>query len=326
MIPNTPLRFAPIFRSYIWGGRRLESMLGKPIPSEGIWAESWEIVDHGRDQSFVVHGPWNNWSLRKLIENFPTAMLGEKAQSSDGFPLLLKYLDCNRVLSVQVHPDDEYAKKMPKPDLGKTEAWYVIKADPGALVYAGLKPGVDRKTLAQAIEAGASEDCLQTLEPKPGDCIFIPAGTVHALGAGLVVAEIQQASDTTFRLYDWNRLGDDGKPRPLHIEQALDVIDYDSSNLGFSERKVHSQGFGSLIVDCDKFQLIEVTESCSMATQGGFAVVSIVSGTAKAVSATQEDLLQTGNSMLLPAACEGITLELARGSRALVAVPPRKAI
>jgi mannose-6-phosphate isomerase len=170
------------------------------------------------------------------------------------------------------------------------------------------------------------EDCLHTLEPKPGDCIFIPAGTVHALGAGLVVAEIQQASDTTFRLFDWNRLGDDGQPRPLHVEQALEVIDFDSSSLEFSTRKIHSRGFGSLIVDCDKFQLIEVTESCDVDTHGGFAIISVVSGAARMRYASHEDRLQIGDSTLLPAACEGITIELARGSRALVAVPPRNAI
>jgi mannose-6-phosphate isomerase len=325
MIPNFPLRFAPIFRSYIWGGRRLHSMLGKPIPSEGVWAESWEIVDHGPDQSVVVGGPWQGWSLGKLIETHPTAMLGEQARPLDGFPLLLKYLDCNRVLSVQVHPNDEYARKMPKPDLGKTEAWYVIEAQPGALIYAGLKPGVDRQMLSRSIEAGRCEDCLQTLSPKAGDCIFIPAGTVHALGEGLVVAEIQQASDTTFRLFDWNRVGDDGKPRPLHIEQALDVIDYTSTNLGFAERRVHSLGFGSLLVDCDKFQLIEVDASCHIAPCGGFMILSVILGNLQLETQVSSESLKTGDSILLPAACEGIKVELSPGARALVAAPPRKA-
>ncbi len=300
-------------------------MLGKPIPSDGMWAESWEIVDHGPDQSIVMHGAWQGWSLRKLIEAYPTAILGEHAQPSNGFPLLLKYLDCNRVLSVQVHPDDEYARQMPKPDLGKTEAWYVIEAQPGALIYAGLKPGVDRHTLSRSIEAGRCEDCLLTLSPKPGDCVFIPAGTVHALGEGLVVAEIQQASDTTFRLFDWNRVGDDGKPRPLHVDQALDVIDYTSTNLEFSKRRAHSSGFGSLLVDCDKFQLIEVDTSCQITPDGGFMILSVVSGNAQLETRDSSDSLKTGDSILLPAACEAIKVELSPDARVLVAAPPRKA-
>src|SRR5204863_3257866 len=144
----------------------------------------------------------------------------------DQFPLLLKFLDCNQTLSVQVHPNDEQAAKLDPPDLGKTEAWVVLAADPGSKIYAGLKPGVDRQTLEAAVANGRCEKCLHEFEPHVGDCVFIEAGTVHALGAGLLVAEIQQASDTTYRLFDWNRVDRDGKPRQLHVEEALDVTDY----------------------------------------------------------------------------------------------------
>src|SRR3954451_2888303 len=153
------------------------------------------------------------------------SLFGRKRQHPQ-FPLLFKFLDCQRVLSVQVHPNNEQAAKLDPPDLGKTEAWVVLAADPGSKIYAGLKSGVDRKALAAAVASGRCEECLHEFEPRVGDCVFIEAGTVHALGAGLLIAEIQQDSDTTFRLFDWNRAHKTGKPRPLHIEQSLDTINY----------------------------------------------------------------------------------------------------
>ncbi|MGB1815367.1 MAG: type I phosphomannose isomerase catalytic subunit, partial [Rubripirellula sp.] len=199
-----PLTFAPVLKQTIWGGRLLGDHLKKPIGSAADYAESWEVVDHGEDQSIVQNGVLAGKTLKQLIRNNADWLLGSKT-GMDSFPLLLKYLDCNRVLSVQVHPDDEYALKMPMPDLGKTEAWYIVAAAPESLIYAGLKEGVDSSTLQAAIKNGTTEDALHSFHPSAGDIVFIPAGTVHALGAGLLVAEIQQSSDTTFRLFDWNR-------------------------------------------------------------------------------------------------------------------------
>jgi mannose-6-phosphate isomerase len=322
MIPKAPLRFEPLFRPYLWGGRRLQEILGKKIPPEGIWAESWELVDHGNDQSFISQGALKGTSLGELVRRSPRDMLGSGAMAGQGFPLLLKYLDCRRVLSVQVHPNDEYAAKMDPPDLGKTEAWYVVAADPGSLIYAGLKPGVDRETLEAAIRDGRTESCLQTLEPKVGDCVFIPAGTVHALGAGLVVAEIQQASDTTFRLFDWNRVGDDGKPRPLHVEQALEVINYDQSDISFAKRKESNLGYGRLLVDCDKFRFLELTESSRISPNGGFVIVTIARGAAKLQADDVTEILQLGETVLVPAAASDFELLLEDDSIALIVLPP----
>ncbi len=223
--PNSTFAFFSGFSILSLGRFQASRTPRKKVPGPGEWAESWEIVDHGEDQSVVVDGQWQGWSLRKLIEQYPDEILGDQPSTLQ-FPLLLKYLDCNRVLSVQVHPDDAYGATLSPPDLGKTEAWYVVEADPEAVVYAGLRPGVTADSLRRAIQEGKTEETLHVIHPKAGDCIFIPAGTVHALGAGLVVAEIQQASDTTFRLYDWNRVDASGKGRPLHIEQAMDVIDF----------------------------------------------------------------------------------------------------
>ena len=208
-----PLRFRPLLKQTIWGGRRLGDQLGKPIGPGSDYAESWELVDHGADQSIVVDGPLAGHSLSQLAKKHSQWLLGKSlASGSVGqFPLLLKYLDCNRVLSVQVHPDDAYGSKMKRPDQGKTEAWYIVAADEGSLVYAGLKPGVNETVLRDAMMAGQTDDVLHSFHPTPGDCVFIPAGTVHALGAGLLVAEIQQSSDTTFRLFDWNRVDGERK-------------------------------------------------------------------------------------------------------------------
>lgn len=252
-----PLTFDPIMKRIVWGGRRLGDLLGKPIGPGSDYAESWEIVDHGDDQSLVTSGPLEGKTLGAIVRDQNPQVLGKYAGVAS-FPLLLKYLDCNRVLSVQVHPNDAYAKQMPQPDLGKTEAWYIVDAAPGSKIYAGLKSGVDRKSLEDAISSGTTEDVLHVIEPQAGQCIFIPAGTVHALGGGLVVAEIQQSSDTTFRLFDWNRVGDDGRPRKLHIEEALDVTDYSRGPIVPQMPHADSDGLESL-VRCDKFELKQAT-------------------------------------------------------------------
>jgi len=248
-----PLFFRPIMKRIVWGGRRLGDLLGKPIGDGDDYAESWEVVDHGDCHSEVSGGVYGGLTLRQLLCDENEALLGRYA-GLQRFPLLLKYLDCNRVLSVQVHPNDDYASKLPCPDLGKTEAWYIVDAAAGSKIYAGLKSGVDRPALEQAIRSGRTEEALHVIEPRVGQCIFIPAGTVHALGGGLVVAEIQQSSDTTFRLFDWNRVGADGQSRPLHIDQSLDVTDY---SIGPIEPQVPQSDPDGLktLVQCDKFVL-----------------------------------------------------------------------
>ncbi len=214
MIPLYPLRFRLLVRRYLWGNRRLETCLGKSLGPGNDYAESWEVADHGADQSIVDAGPLAGTALGDLVRLRAAELFG-RCHPQANFPLLVKFLDAAQSLSVQVHPNDEQAARLDPPDLGKTEAWYILAADPGSRIYAGLRPGVEREQLAEAIAQGTCEKMLHCFEPKAGDCLFIPAGTVHALGAGLLVAEVQQSSDTTFRLYDWNRVGPDGKPRAL---------------------------------------------------------------------------------------------------------------
>ena len=217
-----PLLFHPIYRRYLWGGRRFATVLGRPLPAGEDFAESWELVDRAADQSVVAAGPLAGTSLGQIVREQGRELLGRHAPLP-AFPLLFKFLDASRDLSVQVHPDDARAGRLPVPDRGKTEAWYVVEAAPGSRVYAGLREGVDGRSFAEAVRAGRCDECLHSFEPRPGDCIFIPAGTVHAIGAGLMVAEIQQSSDVTYRLHDWNRTGPDGKPRPLHVDAGLEA-------------------------------------------------------------------------------------------------------
>jgi mannose-6-phosphate isomerase len=222
-----PLRFEPIFKRLVWGGRKLATVLGKPIGEGSEYAESWEISDHRADISRVAEGPLSGSTLRDLIVAHGENLFGQAVGPLGQFPLLVKFIDARQDLSVQVHPDDTLGRRLAN-DNGKTETWVIIHADPGSKIYAGLKPGTTRESMARAVEAGTVEDLLHSFEAKAGDCILIPAGTVHAIGAGVVLAEFQQMSDATFRLHDWNRVGLDGKPRQLHIAESLEAINYDA--------------------------------------------------------------------------------------------------
>lgn len=293
----------------IWGGRRLGEVLGKPIGPESDYAESWEIVDHGSDQSVVVDGPLVGKTLAELVRDHHEWLLGRESKAA-AFPLLLKYLDCQRVLSVQVHPDDAYGSQMPKPDRGKTEAWYVIDAAPGSLIYAGLRDGVTRAQLEQAIAAGTTEKLLHSFEPKPGDCVFIPAGTVHAIGGGLLVAEIQQSSDTTFRIFDWNRCDAEGRGRELHVQQSLDVIDFASGPVGPVRASGAPNGWRTL-VECDKFVFSSLSGSVGdVADDGRCHLLTVPRGSAHIETKAGPLTLHLGETVLVPAALGAVTCEV----------------
>jgi mannose-6-phosphate isomerase len=315
-----PLRFQPLFRRYLWGGRRLATCLQKPIGAGNDYAESWEIVDHGPDQSVVASGPLAGTTLAQLLAECGAEILGNSMPVREGgaaptigqprFPLLLKYLDAHQTLSVQVHPNDAQAARLDPPDLGKTEAWVVLAADPGSLIYAGLKPGVNRSRVEIELTRGTLENCLHSFEPREGDCLFIPAGLVHALGAGLLVVEIQQSSDTTFRLFDWNRVGPDGKPRALHVEQALDTIDYaHGPGLPLAPRPTE-RAHVSRLVTCDKFVLDrwQFDGAEMLGGDGRFHIVTVLEGAVDVTGDPAGEPLPLGGSMLVPAACGPIAI------------------
>ncbi len=223
MLP--PLRFVPLIKRLRWGGTRLGHSLGKPIGTATDAAESWEVADHGTDQSVVVSGPFAGWTLAQIMSQHPTELLG-KHSTQTTFPLLVKFLDAHDRLSLQVHPNDQQARRYTRTEHGKTEAWLILEALPGSLIYAGLKAGTSLSDLQRAVQAGRLLDFVHVFEAHPGDSYLIPAGTVHAVGEGVLLAEIQQTSDITFRLYDWDRAGTDGLPRQLHVREALECVDF----------------------------------------------------------------------------------------------------
>ncbi|MFN8492493.1 MAG: type I phosphomannose isomerase catalytic subunit [Caldilineaceae bacterium] len=228
-----PLTFTPIFKDYPWGGRNLGEKLGRAIPA-GIVAESWEIAAHPNGSSTVNNGPLAGLTLPQVQEKLGEALLGsnnEAALAAGKFPLLIKLLDANRWLSVQVHPDDTYAQAH-EGDWGKTEMWVFLHTDPGAEIIYGFKAGITREKFVQAVAEGKTTDLLHHLPVKVGDVVFVPSGSVHALGPGTIIAEIQQNSDVTYRIDDW------GRPRPLHIQQALDVLNFDQSEPGALQPEV----------------------------------------------------------------------------------------
>lgn len=212
----------------VWGGRHLGEQLGKVLPPTVPVGESWEISAHPLHVSRVAEGPLRGTLLTDLCATHAADLLGDQVPPGNRFPLLIKLLDCCDLLSIQVHPSDEQAVRLSRETSGKTEAWIVLEVRPTGRIYAGLKSGITRTNLENHLASGTLEQCLHSFTPQPGDCIFLPAGTIHAVGGGVVLAEVQQSSDATFRLFDWNRLGSDGTPRPLHIQQSLESIDWNA--------------------------------------------------------------------------------------------------
>jgi mannose-6-phosphate isomerase len=223
-----PLTFTPVLKDYIWGGRNLERF-GRVLPPAGVVAESWEIAAHEDGTSIVNNGRFAGTPLSELHAALGIDLIGRRcawAQERGKFPLLIKLLDASRHLSVQVHPSDEYALAHEGNELGKTEMWVVLDAEPGAEVILGMTTGTTPEAFREAIAEGRLEPFLHHIPVQAGDYICVPAGSLHAIMGGLLIAEIQQNSNTTYRVYDWNRLGSDGKPRPLHVDKAMDVINF----------------------------------------------------------------------------------------------------
>ena len=233
-----PLTFHPIFKERIWGGRSLEQLYSKALPPRVPIGESWEISDHGQDISVIANGPLAGKTLRWLMENFSSEILGKT--TAPRFPLLIKILDAQEKLSLQVHPPARIAAELGGEP--KTEMWYITHAAPDAELYVGLKAGVTRHEFEHKIQTGEVAECFHRIRVQAGDAIFLPSGRVHAIGAGLVIFEVQQNSDTTYRVFDWNRVGLDGKPRELHIGPSLASIDFQDFEPSLISRRFDSAG------------------------------------------------------------------------------------
>lgn len=304
-----PLVFTPYLRPMVWGGRRLGDVLGKPLPPEGTWGESWEVSSHPSHVTCVAEGPLAGVSLTDLCRRHGRELFGPGAPAYDAFPLLVKYLDANDLLSVQVHPDDDQAMRLSGERFGKTEAWVVLAASPGGRIYAGLKPGIDRAAFERALAEKRVAGCLHSFAPKPGDCLFLRAGTVHAVGGGVLMAEVQQSSDATLRLYDWDRLGSDGKPRPLHVEQSLEAIDWSAGPLGPVKGRPLPGLPGERLVECcyfvmDRFRLAGDPGS---PYAGRLSLWLLLEGRGELSTATgYRRSFAAGATVLVPASAEGV--------------------
>jgi mannose-6-phosphate isomerase len=306
-----PLEFQPLLKRARWGGRRLGSVLGKPIGPEADYAESWEIADHAGDQTIVARGEFAGWPLSRLVAERSGELFGRQAGLKQ-FPLLVKFLDANDRLSVQVHPNDGLARKLNCGANGKTEAWIIVGDRPGSVVYAGLKPGVDRAALQRAVAAGTVADCLHRVPVLAGDCVFIPAGTVHAIGEGLLLAEIQQTSDVTFRLDDWGRVGADGQPRPLHVAEALECIDFGRGPVDPIEPALLQVGAHRIeeLVRCPYFEIRRhvTRQEFELSTEDQFRVLMLLHGRGHWHSAGETGEFAHGRTLLLPAAASPLRI------------------
>jgi mannose-6-phosphate isomerase len=227
------MKFEPIYQYRLWGGRRLTDVLTAPLPVDGLIGEAWVLSDRNDHQSRVANGLLKGQTIGQLFEKFPEQLLGKLAGHFTRFPLLLKFLDVHEMLSVQVHPTDTHTDLLPAGETGKTEAWVVLEAAKDSRIYAGLRLGTTIDNLRKALTDGSVSEHLTYFTPKPGDGVFIPAGTVHSLGGDILVFEIQQNSDVTFRLYDWNHIDTKtGKPRALQVEQAIACINFSQGGIG----------------------------------------------------------------------------------------------
>ncbi len=228
MVPLYPLRLREILKEKIWGGRKLADLFGKSLPPDTLIGESWEVSDREGDQTVVADGPLKGATLHELTVQYGERLVGSAALANGRFPLLFKIIDAGQRLSVQVHPSDELAVRYNEPDPGKTEMWYVLAAEDGARLMLGLQPGVGKREFREAVQTGRLEQQLNYVTVKAGDAFLLSAGCVHAIGAGIVLVEIQENSDLTYRVYDWGRVGADGKPRELHLDKAMAAINFDA--------------------------------------------------------------------------------------------------
>ena len=300
-----PFVFQPIFKDRIWGGRELERLYAKPIPVSTPIGESWEISDRPGDASVITNGPLAGQDLRWLMENHAAEILGGARPAAAGrFPILCKILDAREKLSLQVHPPASKAAELKGEP--KTEMWYIADAAPGASLYVGLKEGVTRAEFETKIADGTVADCFHRIPVQAGDTMFLPSGRVHAIGDGLVIFEIQQNSDTTYRVFDWNRLGLDGQPRELHIAQSLASIDFADFAPGLVATPFITQaGLGKRTLVTDPLFNVEAWQ-LSAGSQGDLQpnklqIIAVTTGTVEIKSGTSSVYLQAGQFALIPA-------------------------
>lgn len=284
--------FTPIYQERVWGGTNFESKLGRTLPENKVIGESWEIVDRPEAQSTTPEGN----TIRELISADPEGIMGAGWSSERPFPILVKWLDCQEKLSLQVHPPAAIAPSLNGEP--KTENWYIADAEPHATLMAGLKKGVTRQDFEAGLQANNLEPLVHTMSVKEGESIFIPSGRIHAIGGGNLILEIQQNSDTTYRVYDWGRVGLDGKPRELHIEQSMLSSDFND----FEPETIKANGASQTLAECDEFNLSKIVSAAGerLSFEAGQArILSVVKGSLNEIS--DGAVLSQGDNALLPA-------------------------
>lgn len=304
-----PLRFEPIFKSMLWGGRRLPAFLNRPTPHDDPIGEAWVLSDVDGHPSRVADGPLAGVTLRELLAADPSRILGDAKPVNGRFPLLLKFIDARQELSVQVHPDDEQAARAVPGASGKTEAWVILDAHPErSRIYSGFKPGVTADHFRDALAARQTPETLHSFTPRRGDCVFLEAGTVHAIGADILLFEVQQTSDITYRLYDWDRVdAKTGRPRQLHIEEALMCSSFHSGPCHAVEPVVedHPRGKRERLVGSEYFTLHRMTGTrrfgVGAAGQCRVVVVLDADGRSEIEWAGDVTGIATGDVLLIPA-------------------------
>lgn len=246
---SAPIYFRPLYMERVWGGRGLADKLNRSLPPEKVIGESWEIVDRPEAQSVVAGGPFEGMTIRELLQTSAGTVMGPTYDPAKPFPILVKWLDCQEKLSLQVHPPYKVAEELGGEP--KTENWYIADVDEGAELMVGLKQGVTREAFEEALTNNELEPLVHRATVSPGDSIFVWSGRIHAIGGGNFILEIQQNSDTTYRVYDWGRVGLDGKPRDLHVEESMQSIAFDD----FEPEPMRNTQAGDTIADCNEFRI-----------------------------------------------------------------------
>jgi mannose-6-phosphate isomerase len=294
-----PMLLEPVLHKRVWGGRKLETLFGKQLPSDEPYGESWEV----HDTVSVANGALQGRTLADVLKQYGSEIIGEANDPTQGFPLLVKILDAEQWLSVQVHPDDKFAAELEGDPRGKTEAWYVLDAQANSRLVIGIEPSTPLDTVKTAIENNSLEDLLVYGDVERGDVLLINAGTIHAIGEGIVIYEVQQSSDVTYRLYDWGRMGLDGKPRELHIEKSLKVANLET--LPTIEHE-DSTSKAAVVISSEYFATLRHTlrdESLPLSTEGKyFHALTCIDGTLTIASDQGDVDFKVGQTVLIPAA------------------------
>ena len=319
--PLYPLRLQPVYKDYLWGGDRIAREFGRVVPP-GLVAESWEVADRPEGMSVVTNGVLTGSTLHTLMRGLDLDLVGRRGRGLKVLPLLIKLIDARQTLSVQVHPDNAGAARHGGEP--KTEMWYILAAEPGAFVYSGLRPGVTPDAFRRAVADQTVESLLNKVPVQAGDAVYIPGGRVHAIGAGCLLLECQQNSNTTYRIYDYGRIGADGKTRELHVEQAIQVIRWEDDAAPLAVPRLVETASGGerwevLTSPYFRMEQLRLTADWSWPMDlQTFRVVFVERGTVELAGPYGTERIQRGTTLLIPAACPELTLTPVAGKASLL--------